>query len=74
MLRGRDALDAHYRGRGMSGPLLLDILDASVGTEQVSVVLSWALGDSGPRGRALVVLVPGAHGTWLLRHDATLAG
>lgn len=74
MLRGRDALDAHYRGRDMAGPLSLDILDASLGAEQASVVLAWALGDHGPRGKALVVLVPGEGGTWQLLHDATLSG
>ena len=75
MLRGRDALDDHYRGRDMPGPLRLDILDATLSADHASVVLAWALGDDGPRGRALVVLTKDAvSGAWLLRQDATLSG
>jgi len=69
LIRGRDALAARYRAGGPMAPLTVTVLDAELGTEHASIVLSWATG--GQSGQALVVFVPTPAG-WKMRHDATL--
>ena len=73
---GRDALRARYRAayadRASMGHLTVEVVSATKGASQVTVVARWSIVGPQPHsGMALLVLAM-EDGVWCLTHDATL--